>query len=133
MHRARLWRRTRSAPVFLHAPRHHFMVAARTIEILLQQSAKLRAQAASRLRARAARPLREAYGRIPESDISSCPEISRTDPPRSGTAQISQRARIVNSFAFSTGAPVIVAPTNVEESLIVLFSLPRFVCSQSSP
>src|SRR5207249_2390036 len=83
-------------------------------------------EATSRLRARTARPLCETYNLVPQSDISSCPEISRTDSPRSGIAQVSQRAGIVNSFVFSAAARVIVIPTKVEESPIVLFSLPGF-------
>src|SRR6266404_8530458 len=91
MHRARLQRRARSAPLFLHAARHRLVVAATRIEILLQQSAELRTQAAPPLRARAAGLVRDAYERAFESNLPPDDQISRTNASRSDLAPISKR------------------------------------------
>src|SRR5437773_12489559 len=90
MHRARLQRSARSAPLFLHAARHHFVVAATRFEILLQQPVELRTQAAPPLRARAARLVRHAHEHRLESDLPPDHQISWTHAPESLLAMISK-------------------------------------------
>src|SRR6266496_4312978 len=103
MHRTRLQRRARSAPVFLHAPRHHHMGAATTIEILLQQSAKLRAEAPSGLRAGAARPVCAPHQRSAESNILSPDQISRADAARTCFAGLSKRRSALMAAFYGHG------------------------------
>src|SRR5439155_20065958 len=91
MHRARLQRSARSAPLFLHAARHHFVVAATRFEILLQQPVELRTQAPPPLRARAARLVRHAHEHRFESDLPPDHQISWTNAPSSVLATISKR------------------------------------------
>src|SRR5439155_17979095 len=97
MHWAGLQRRARSAPLFLHTARHHLMGAATRLEVLLQQSAKLRAEAAFGLRARAARPVCHAYKSAPESNVSALHQVPRSDTSRPSFAAISQRRSALNS------------------------------------
>src|SRR6266702_4677421 len=90
MYWAGLQRRAGSAPLFLYPARHHLMVVGTRIQVLLQQSAKLRAQAASKLRARAAGPLCEAHERTAESDISPRHQVSWPNAPRTTFAAVSE-------------------------------------------
>jgi len=82
-----------------HAARHHLVVAATRIKILLQQPIELRTQTAPPLRARAARLVRHAYERVFESDLPPYHQVSRTNPSRSDFATISKR-RSALSFEF---------------------------------
>src|SRR5262245_49303083 len=93
MHRPRLPCRAGSALILLYAARHHLVGAATTVEVLLQQSAQLRAEAASGLRIGPPRPLHYAHEFAAESDLSPGDQIPRADAPRSSLASIPERER----------------------------------------
>src|SRR5919201_5934670 len=119
MHRTRLHRRARSASVFLHAPRHHLMGASTAFEILLQQSAQLRAEASSGLRIGAARSVCAAQQRSAQSNISPHHQISRAHAARADFATLPERRSALMAGPFAVGISVI--PTEVEKSLILCF------------
>src|SRR5262245_50671067 len=105
MHWTGLQRGAGAAPLFLHAARHHLLGAGTRFEVLLQQSAQLRAETASGLRACAARSVRDAHKSASQSNLSPSDQISGSDASRSCFAAVSQRPSALTAFYSHGAAP----------------------------
>src|ERR1043166_1777666 len=93
MPRARLQRRPRSAPLFLHDARRDQLGDHAGVALVRERPAQLRSQAPSPSRAGAARSIRAPHARVVKPALSLRPQISRTNTARSGSAQVSKRGR----------------------------------------